>query len=179
MFDDFCWVLIFMGASKSKSKSINIYIYICIYKYIYLIMYIYICPRWYKMHNFPWISVMNSMKDIQIRCNLGDGPPQWQIGQVHFESLACTLPETTIFAPENGWLEDYFPIGGPGLSVHWIVALLGPNFRVPSHLLSPKFVSCPDMQGQLFGALLYRICDESPFWGCWDICIYTYIYMYV
>ncbi len=22
-----------------------------------------------------------------------------------------TFPETNIFAPENGWLEDYFPIG--------------------------------------------------------------------
>ncbi len=30
-----------------------------------------------------------------------------------FDSLGyrCILPETNIFAPENGWLEDYFPFG--------------------------------------------------------------------
>ena len=26
--------------------------------------------------------------------------------------FADTLPETNIFAPKNGWLEYYFPIGG-------------------------------------------------------------------
>ena len=25
--------------------------------------------------------------------------------------MIFTLPETNIFAPENGWLEYYFPIG--------------------------------------------------------------------
>ena len=25
--------------------------------------------------------------------------------------LQMTLPKTNIFAPENGWLEDYFPFG--------------------------------------------------------------------
>ncbi len=31
--------------------------------------------------------------------------------QLGIQQVATTLPETDIFAPENGWLEYYFPIG--------------------------------------------------------------------
>ena len=33
------------------------------------------------------------------------------ISEEPFASWGSTLPETNIFAPENGWLEDYVPFG--------------------------------------------------------------------
>ena len=37
----------------------------------------------------------------------------WLITMDYGDRKSPTLPETNIFAPENGWLEYYFPIGVP------------------------------------------------------------------
>jgi len=34
----------------------------------------------------------------------------WGFGEGKYKRRVITLPETNI-APENGWLEDYFPFG--------------------------------------------------------------------
>ena len=37
--------------------------------------------------------------------------PNLQVGGGWWWYLTFTIPETNIFAPENGWLEDEFPFG--------------------------------------------------------------------
>ena len=44
------------------------------------------------------------------------GKNQTPFNIIHPSKLPFTLPETNI-APENGWLEDYFPFGKPSFQV--------------------------------------------------------------
>ena len=95
-----------------------------------------------------WVHVASS-----IYPQMGGNPVDlaiWLGRPSRFKSIFDTLPETNIFAPENGWLEDYFPFGKAYFQ-GWTV-----GFREGNPCIL-----------------------KGCFWICWNHVCYLHIYLYV